>query len=650
MTPERGIVLITGSNGRIGSAVMRRLTGRFSDVVGFDLKAPTPPPPGCVRIPVDITSDASLEAGLSALREHHGTHLVAVIHLAAYYDFLGKPSPKYDEITVNGTQRLLRELRENFEVEQFIFSSTMLVHRPGEPGQFITEDWPLGPTWAYPESKVRTEALIRTQRGNIPTVVLRLAGVYDDVCHSPPLAHQIQRIYERQLAGHLYSGETAHGQAFVHLEDVVDAIERTIERRAKLPVEVAVLIGEPETLSYDELQHTFMRLIHGKSGETYSVPGMIAKVGAWAQDHMPGEDQFIKPWMIDRANDHYALDITRARTLLDWQPKRSLRQTMPKMVAALKADPLGWYREHGLVPPASLITKLKRAAAQAPEQPAARGAEAGPVPLCLMHACPMHPEVCQSSPGNCPRCSTPLEAVTVPQVVEYTCPMHPEVVAHEPGRCPKCGMPLELRTVPPPAHATHEDSKKGGIMRFLFRAEILPPLLAWLGILAVLGALTALAVMYSGIFNVAATVEDAAPLRWLLITTREASVQRHARAVQTPPPPLGAPEQSQNGFRIFRKACAMCHTPPGRRATMMSKGLNPQAPPLAELVEDMTANELFWVTKNGIRFTGMPAWEASLDDQEIWDLVAFMRTSPKMQAADYDALDRRVLRDGETRE
>ena len=462
MTPERGIVLITGSNGRIGSAVMRRLTGRFSDVVGFDLKAPTPPPPGCVRIPVDITSDASLEAGLSALREHHGTHLVAVIHLAAYYDFLGKPSPKYDEITVNGTQRLLRELRENFEVEQFIFSSTMLVHRPGEPGQFITEDWPLGPTWAYPESKVRTEALIRTQRGNIPTVVLRLAGVYDDVCHSPPLAHQIQRIYERQLAGHLYSGETAHGQAFVHLEDVVDAIERTIERRAKLPVEVAVLIGEPETLSYDELQHTFMRLIHGKSGETYSVPGMIAKVGAWAQDHMPGEDQFIKPWMIDRANDHYALDITRARTLLDWQPKRSLRQTMPKMVAALKADPLGWYREHGLVPPASLITKLKRAAAQAPEQPAARGAEAGPVPLCLMHACPMHPEVCQSSPGNCPRCSTPLEAVTVPQVVEYTCPMHPEVVAHEPGRCPKCGMPLELRTVPPPAHATHEDRNKTG--------------------------------------------------------------------------------------------------------------------------------------------------------------------------------------------
>ena len=158
MKPTGDIVLVTGSNGRIGTAVMRRLRERFDNVVGFDRKAPAPPPPGCTRIPVDITSDESVREGLRVLREHHGTHIAAVVHLAAYYDFLGKPSPKYDEVTVNGTRRLLQGLREGFEVEQFIFSSTMLVHRPGEPGVFITEDSPIGPTWAYPESKVRTEA------------------------------------------------------------------------------------------------------------------------------------------------------------------------------------------------------------------------------------------------------------------------------------------------------------------------------------------------------------------------------------------------------------------------------------------------------------------------------------------------------------
>lgn len=283
MKPKGDIVLISGANGRIGTALMRRLSKRFDNVVGFDRNAPTPPPPDCVAIPVDITSDESVGEGFRVLREHHGTRIAAVVHLAAYYDFLGKPSPKYDEITVKGTRRLLHGLHEGFEVGQFIFSSTMLVHRPGEPGVFITEDLPIEPTWAYPESKVRTEALIRAEHGDIPIVLLRIAGVYDDVCHSPPLAHQIQRIYERQFSSHLYSGETSHGQAFIHEDDLLDAIERAVDRRSQLPSEVAILVGEPETLSYDELQHTFQRLIHGESWETHNVPRPIAKAGAWLE-------------------------------------------------------------------------------------------------------------------------------------------------------------------------------------------------------------------------------------------------------------------------------------------------------------------------------------------------------------------------------
>ncbi|WP_447954046.1 c-type cytochrome [Sphingopyxis chilensis] len=156
----------------------------------------------------------------------------------------------------------------------------------------------------------------------------------------------------------------------------------------------------------------------------------------------------------------------------------------------------------------------------------------------------------------------------------------------------------------------------------------------------VLGVFAAFLVIYSGAFNVAATVKDSAPLQWVLITTREASVQRHARAIEVPRP--GGAQQVENGFRIFRDQCAMCHTPPGGQPTMMAEGLNPQAPPLAELVSDMNDAELFWVTKNGIRFTGMPAWASSHKDQDIWGVVAFMRASATMPPADYDALDRRL--------
>ncbi len=51
------------------------------------------------------------------------------------------------------------------------------------------------------------------------------------------------------------------------------------------------------------------------------------------------EDPFIKPWMIDFADDHYALDITRAKSSLEWEPRHTLRDTIPKMIAAFKREP-----------------------------------------------------------------------------------------------------------------------------------------------------------------------------------------------------------------------------------------------------------------------------------------------------------------------
>ena len=361
MNPHRETVLVTGSSGLIGSAVVERFAGQYA-VVGFDLKGPPHPPESADCVEVDISSDASVLDGLRQVRERHGDRIASVIHLAAYYDFKGEPSEKYDEITVRGTERLLRGLKD-FRVEQFVFSSTMLVHAPCEPGQRINEDWPLDPKWDYPKSKVQTEELLRAEHGDIPLVLLRIAGVYDDEGHSIPIAHQIQRICERHLTSGVYPGDTARGQAFLHLDDLVDAFVKLAQRRGELPSELTLLLGEPETLGYDELQRTFGRLLHDEEIETRQIPKAVAKTGAWLQDNMPFvEEPFIKPWMIDLADDHYALDITRARTLLGWEPKHSLRDTLPKMVAALREDPAGWYKANKLNPPSDLEEKAAQPA------------------------------------------------------------------------------------------------------------------------------------------------------------------------------------------------------------------------------------------------------------------------------------------------
>ena len=353
------IVIITGSSGLIGSAVVRRFAERFA-VIGLDHEGPPHPPPAAECVCVDLTSDESVQAALKRVRTAYGDRIASVIHLAAYYDFSGEPSPLYETITVGGTERLLRGL-QGFRVGQFVFSSTMLVHAPTEPGRPINEDWPQEPKWDYPKSKVKTEQLIREQHADIPVVLLRIAGVYNDRCHSIPLAHQIQRINERQLVSRVFPGDTSRGQAFVHLDDLVDVFSLLVERRVELPPELTLLIGEPKTLSYDAVQHALGRLIHGEEWQTKQIPKALAKAGAWLEDHMPfGEEPFIKPWMIDLADDHYELDITRARTVLGWEPKRSLGETLPKMVSALKDDPVRWYRENKLEPPSWLEEAASR--------------------------------------------------------------------------------------------------------------------------------------------------------------------------------------------------------------------------------------------------------------------------------------------------
>jgi nucleoside-diphosphate-sugar epimerase len=366
MQPPKEIILLTGSSGLIGSAVAERFAERYQ-VVGLDVQEPRQPS-SADFVEMDISSDVSVQSGLRTVRQRHGDRIASVIHLAAYYDFKGEPSPLYDEITVRGTERLLREL-QSFRVEQFVFSSTMLVHKPCQPGETIDESSPVEGKWDYPKSKVATEELIQRQRGDIPCVLLRIAGVYNDACHSIPIAHQIQRILERHMTSGVYPGDVNCGQAFVHLDDLVDALWLLAERRARLPGELTLLIGEPETLSYDELQRTLGQLIHGEEWTTRQIPKALAKTGAWLQDHLPlAEDPFIKPWMIDLADDHYALNISRARTLLGWQPKHSLRETLPAMVAALQADPHGWYKANKLEAPSDLEEKFAQPVGESHER------------------------------------------------------------------------------------------------------------------------------------------------------------------------------------------------------------------------------------------------------------------------------------------
>lgn len=276
---QRPLILITGAAGNLGQTLARSLGGTYR-VVGLDRKAQSTPFP---VFQADFASAASIDLALHKLRDAFGERIASVVHLVAYFDFSNADDPRYRSVNVEGTRHLLRALQA-FEVEQFVYASTMLVHAPCRPGERIDEGHPIDPRWAYPRSKAAAEAVVQQAHGRIPCVNLRLAGVYDEQSLVPTMAQQFARIYERDMQSYFYSGSTLVGQAMLHRDDMLDAFQRTIDRRKALPPETAILVGEVDAMGYDALQDRLGALMHGVDDwPTVQVPKAVAVAGLWAQ-------------------------------------------------------------------------------------------------------------------------------------------------------------------------------------------------------------------------------------------------------------------------------------------------------------------------------------------------------------------------------
>ncbi|NMH59232.1 vitamin K epoxide reductase family protein [Alteromonas ponticola] len=362
---EQSVVLITGASGDVGASLCESLK-QSHYVIGLDIK---PCDAADQSIECDFTSRDSVKLALHKIAEQHQMHFVAVIHLAAYFDFTGDDHPLYTKLNVDGTRYFLEELQQ-YQVERFIYASTMLVHEAGVPGQKLTEDSPIDPGWAYPQSKAEAEQAIRASHGKIPYIILRMAGLYDEQSAVPTLSHQIARIYERQLKSWLYSGDSQAGQAFLHKEDMIDLFNRAIEKRQSLPEETVLLAGESEVMSYQALQNRIGQIIYGeREWTTIIVPEFVAKPGAWVEEHAEpvipdaidhGEKPFIRPFMIDLSSDHYEMDNSKAQTLLGWQPQHSIYEGIKDLIVNLKSDPAAWYKRNGIVLPDWIATSEEK--------------------------------------------------------------------------------------------------------------------------------------------------------------------------------------------------------------------------------------------------------------------------------------------------
>ena len=142
-------------------------------------------------------------------------------------------------------------------------------------------------------------------------------------------------------------------------------------------------------------------------------------------------------------------------------------------------------------------------------------------------------------------------------------------------------------------------------------------------------------IAWSGAYNVAALAPDLPFEMSVLHGIMRQSVQAHAAADRIQARPDLA-SRAPKGAGDFAEMCATCHGAPGKEPGEIGLGLNPRPPRLEKGASlAWSASEMFWIVKNDIRMTGMPAFGPTHDDNRIWSIVAFARSLHGMTAEAY---------------
>ena len=147
------------------------------------------------------------------------------------------------------------------------------------------------------------------------------------------------------------------------------------------------------------------------------------------------------------------------------------------------------------------------------------------------------------------------------------------------------------------------------------------------------GAIVVFLYVKSGAFNVAASHPHSSLVEWLTHETMINSVKR--RAPEALPPQRVSAAQLIDGFCQFEAHCVACHGAPAFAREQWVNGLNPQPPYLLDAGRRWSPSQLYWIIRNGIKMTGMPAWRESMSDPEIRDTVALVEAMEQLPPQTY---------------
>jgi len=133
------------------------------------------------------------------------------------------------------------------------------------------------------------------------------------------------------------------------------------------------------------------------------------------------------------------------------------------------------------------------------------------------------------------------------------------------------------------------------------------------------------------------TYANVPPPRWehhLANAAMDASMERHAPHIANPLPP--SDQNLEDGMKLYTMNCAVCHGALDRKPASLAHSFYPPAPNLIADPPDDPEWHVFYTIRTGVRYTGMPSWEKTLSEQDMWKITSLLSHMEKLPPAVQD--------------
>jgi nucleoside-diphosphate-sugar epimerase len=335
----KDIVLVTGSSGFLGSALCVDLA-KDHQVIGVDLRYPGSAlrnaAPGVQWERTDIANKQAIQELCSKIVRIFG-RIDLIIHFAAFYDFEKEWHWEYERVNVNGMEHLIQGACDT-GVKRLIFAGSIASLDPPLPGNVLSEKTPAGNLIPYSRSKAEGEALLRKHSHRLPSIALRIGGVFSDWCELPPLYSLIKQWSQPGFLGRLMPGKGQSGFPFIHRKNLVYTVRRIIQREKHLD-RFEVLFAAPENCTrYKDLYPIVRKCTHENANALpIHMPHTLIRLFIQCKTFaakLIGKQTYERTWMLQYLDKPFVTDTTMSHEKIGWVPREefSIQKRIPMIM------------------------------------------------------------------------------------------------------------------------------------------------------------------------------------------------------------------------------------------------------------------------------------------------------------------------------